>query len=187
MAIFMMEVSRSSRTGSWGPAWTLAHICWSHHQHHHKSFLQHTHFSAPVTLAKTPIFCERAQWCLWGIHTCTPGHKSHRILYQTEPCDDSKAPDQQGSATPTDGCKCSCRSAVSFKGFPRARAVPGWEEDCLFYICSRALSQQVSDTWCKCTGFHFALPRLDAQISLCSQLIEGLSHGKHKVLNGFYR
>lgn len=118
MAIFMMEVSRSSRTGSWGPAWTLTHICWSHHQHHHKSILQHTHFSAPVTLAKTPIFCARTQWYLWWVHTCTPGHNSHRILYQTEPCDDPKVPDQQGSATPTDGCKCSCRSAVSSKCSP---------------------------------------------------------------------
>lgn len=107
MAVFMMEVSRSSRTGSWGPAWTLTHICWSHHQHHHKSILQHTHLSAPVTLAKTPTFCARTQWYLWWIHTCTPGHNSHRILYQTESCDDPKVPDQQGSATPTDGCKCS--------------------------------------------------------------------------------
>lgn len=187
MAIFMMEVSRSSRTGSWGPAWTLTHICWSHHQHHHKSILQHTHFSAPVTLAKTPILCARTQWYLWWIHTCTPGHNSHRILYQTEPCDDPKVSDQQGSATPTDGCKCSWQISCVLQVLPRARAVPDCEEDALFYICSRALSQQVSDTWCKCTGFHFALPRLDAEIALCSQLIEGLSRGKHKILNEFYR
>lgn len=85
MPMFMMEVSRSSRTGSWGPAQTLTHICWSHHQHHHKSFLQHTHSSFPVTLPKTLIFCERAQWCIWWMHTCNPGHNRNRILYQTEP------------------------------------------------------------------------------------------------------
>lgn len=118
MAIFMMEVSRSSRSGSWGLAQTLTHICWSHHQHCLESFLQHKHFQFPVTLAKTPIFCEKARWCLWWIHTRIPGHSSNRILYQTDPCDGPKVPDQQGSTTPKDGCKCLCRSAVSSKCSP---------------------------------------------------------------------
>lgn len=51
---------KSLGPGSWGPAKILAHICWSHQQHHHRSFLQHTHFSFPVTLPKTPIFCNKA-------------------------------------------------------------------------------------------------------------------------------
>lgn len=187
MGIFMVEVFRSSRTGSWGPAQTLTHVSWSHHQHHNKSFLQHTHFSFPVTLPKTLIFYERAQWCLWWMHTCSPDHSSNRILYQTEPCDGPKMPDQQGSTTPTDGCKCSCRSAVSSK----CSSGPG-----LFLTGRKVLYLIFAQGSCpnkywtpdaSAQASRLCSLQFDAQFSLCSQLIEGLSHGKHQILNEFYR
>lgn len=76
MAIFMMEIRKPSRPGSWAPAQTLTHLYCSHHQHHHKTFLQHTHFSAPVPLAKPCTTHERAQWFLWRIHSCGPDHST---------------------------------------------------------------------------------------------------------------
>jgi len=107
-----------SRPGSWAPAWTLTQLCCPHCQHHYKTSQQRARFSAPVPLAKTFAFCERAQRCLWWTYTCAPGHSSSRTLYPPEPCDGPKAPGQQGSTTPADECKHSRGWAAAPKCSP---------------------------------------------------------------------
>lgn len=143
MAIFMMKLPKPSTPGSQAPAQTLTHPCCTHHQHHHKTFLHHTHFSAPVRLAKTLISYDRAQQCP-GEHIPALLATAATGLCISLNCGNGpKVPGQQGSTTPTDGCKCSC---CGHQVILRTMAVPDWEEDASYYIFSRALFQQVPDT-----------------------------------------
>lgn len=159
----------------------LTHISWSYHQHHHKSVLHQTHFSFLVThfLWESPV----VSLVNTDLHSCP--QQQQDFVSDTEPW--SRNARSAGFNQTNRWVQMLMQITCVLQVLPRTRAVPDWEKDALFCIYSRALSQQVSDTRCKCTGFHFALSRLDAQIYLCSQLIEGLSHGKHKILNEFYR
>lgn len=109
--------------------WTLTHLCFSYHQHHHKIFLQSTHSSVPVPQLPKHSLSSRVSWpqqqqdfasvctVLWPQSARSAG-VDHTIRWVQMLV------------------QISCGPQV----LHRAGAFPDWEEDASFYIFSRALS-----------------------------------------------
>lgn len=187
MAVFMMQVSRSSRTGSWGLAQTLTHMCWSHHQHHQRvSFSTHTsHFQSlfpkhSFSVREPSGVCGE---CTLAILAKTETEFCIKLNHMMVPkCQISRLQPHQQMGVNAHADQLCPPSAPQGQGSSRLRG-----RCFILYLLKGLVSMGIRHLMQVHRLLYFALSRLDAQISLCSQLIEGLSHGKHQILNEFYR